>query len=608
VWVRRKVRTHIASAIVPLVVAGLATAHLAHAQPDPGQPPDHPLLFKAKPNILNLTVLGSAFDVGTVSDVEVADFNLDGRPDVAAAWYATDLQNSAANLRVLTIFANEGAAFRRVADIDLYVHSDIEALSVFRNGTSDIGQGDFDGDGDIDLAVAPFFGDELWFIENLGQFAFAKHLKFPFGFNSPGNFLTPPELLAADFNGDGREELACLADPIQYLDGQIVHFWKTSGTIGHMQRVYWEGVPPGIVIQWTRGLAIADFSGDGRPDLCFTASKGPGPECNPVLVFWHSLNLLSQRFLVHLEFPSILCSDVADVRPTAACPPGVLLTDLHGTTVQYWQHRCLGDVDFARVDQETGYAGLSPNRGMTAVVADVDGDGDPDLVTKQKLGELADADQIEITLSSAQGTQWTRVDPTPIDTSGFRNDASNGILRPRNLAVADLFGNTLPEIVAGFGLSAGPTLDGGGTLDIAVWSNSCVGDATINGQTDQKDLTAVLDSLRACAGDAAFNPDADLDKDGCVDSSDVRILVVDSYCGCAQCCGQLMGDADCNGILDGYDVAAFALAVSAGQVAWQAAYGQGGCDFLCVNDLNGDDEVDGFDVPVFVQLLTNWAE
>jgi hypothetical protein len=491
-----------------------------------------PTLYVRVPLTITITELGDEVESANITDVEVADFNGDGRNDIAVAWYATDSADMANNLRFLTVYLGSGTGnFTRAADIDLYEPNYmIEALSVFRNGSADIGVGDFDGDGDPDLAVTPFFGDELWFVENLGDGTFVQHLKYPFGFNSTGNFQTPPEAMAADFDEDGRDELVYVVDPIQYIQGDLVHFWTTSDTVENMHRVDWEGIENGVVVQWTRGLAIADFDDDGRPDLCFSGSINPPYEDDPVLVFWHDLNTTTRRFAVHLEYPSFLCSDVVAVQPDPACPPGVLITDLDGTEIEFWAHQCGPPVAFHLAAAEDGYAGYAVDYGMAAVVADVDGDGDSDLVTRQKLGGLTDKKQVEITLSGAQGQEWTRVRPTPVSTCGFQDQPGNEILRPRNLAVADLFGNTLPEVVAGFG----PSPAGGGVADmlrVACWANSCLGDVTLDGRTDVMDVSAVLAEFGQPSPPA--NPNADLNRDGQVDLADLSIVMADFGCVCS---------------------------------------------------------------------------
>jgi hypothetical protein len=496
-------------------------------------PPALPVLLVPESTTLTLAEFGAEIDRADITDVEVADFDGDGRNDVAAAWFATDLDDMSNNQRFLTFFFGcEPDAFVRGPDLDLYIPNYvIEALSVFRNGSSDIGVGDFDGDGDPDLAVTAFHGDELWFIENLGGGAFAQHLKFPYGFNSTGNLQTPPEALAADFDDDGRDELVYIPDPVFPVDPYLLHFWKTDDTVANMRRVYWNGVEGGAAVQWARGLALGDFDGDGRPDACFSASVNPPYEDDPVLVFWYDLNPAASEFVVHLEYPSFLCSDIVALRAEPALPAGVLVTDLDGTEMEFWAHAGGETMAFYRAAAEDGYAGLAPDRGMAAALGDVDGDGDLDLLTRQKLGSLNDTDQVEVTLSANDGHQWNRVDPVPLNTYGFQDQPYTTMLRPHNVAVADLFGNTLPEVVAAFGPS--PTDDPGERiLRVAYWANSCLGDVTRDGLTDLVDLTEMLFEMQEPRD--RFNPDADLNKDGQVDLADLNILLADYGCDCAE--------------------------------------------------------------------------
>lgn len=486
------------------------------------------------PQTIEIAAIGAEIDSAAITDVEVVDLNGDGRNDMAVAWFVTDTADMANNVRALSIYLGAGDAdFVHLVDIDLYVPDYfIEQLSIFRNGSADIGVGDFDGDGDPDLAVTPYFGDELWFIENLGGGAFAQHLKFPFGFNSTGNFQTSPEATGADFDGDGRDEFVCIADPISYLQGDIVHFWSTDSTIDQMERMDWEGAPGAATIRWTRALAVADFDGDELPDLCFTgAIDAEGTQ--PIMVFWYGLDAPSGEFSVHVEYPSFICSDVAAIQNDPDCPPGVILTDINGQRVEFWESTCDGNVDFVLAQQRNDFAGYSTNRGMVAAVADVDGDGFDDVVTKQRVGDLLASNQIEIALSGVDGRSWYRVSPTPVSTYGFQAYGSNEILRPRSFAVADLFGSTLPEIVAAF--EPGPPFSGsrtGTVLEVAYWANSCVGDVTRNGVTNFADLGALLGALGSCGDQSCINRNADLNKDGVIDLADLSILLADYGCNC----------------------------------------------------------------------------
>ncbi|MCG3125932.1 MAG: Protein TolB [Phycisphaerae bacterium] len=66
------------------------------------------------------------------------------------------------------------------------------------------------------------------------------------------------------------------------------------------------------------------------------------------------------------------------------------------------------------------------------------------------------------------------------------------------------------------------------------------------------------------------------------------------------CWADRRGDANCDGLVDSFDVDPFVLALS-DREAWEASHG---CDYVCVNDVNADGSVDAFDVDAFVACLT----
>ena len=75
---------------------------------------------------------------------------------------------------------------------------------------------------------------------------------------------------------------------------------------------------------------------------------------------------------------------------------------------------------------------------------------------------------------------------------------------------------------------------------------------------------------------------------------------------CEGGCGnQKLGDANCDGLVDGFDIQPFVMALTDPN-AWIAAYPN--CDILCVCDCNCDGTVDGFDIQPFVVCLTSGCE
>ena len=63
---------------------------------------------------------------------------------------------------------------------------------------------------------------------------------------------------------------------------------------------------------------------------------------------------------------------------------------------------------------------------------------------------------------------------------------------------------------------------------------------------------------------------------------------------------QAKADANCDGVVDNFDIDAFVLALTGGQAAWEAVYP---CNYFCANDINRDGGVDNFDIDPFVACV-----
>ena len=87
--------------------------------------------------------------------------------------------------------------------------------------------------------------------------------------------------------------------------------------------------------------------------------------------------------------------------------------------------------------------------------------------------------------------------------------------------------------------------------------------------------------------------------------TDTVTMEVDALTGAirltAPCDNSPIGDANCDGSTNNFDIDAFVLAVSSGQAAWEAQYT---CHFFCACDVNRDGSVNNFDIDPFVALLT----
>lgn len=506
-----------------------------HEESGAGTRTPPPVHFQPSPNILQVTETGPEFENSRISDLAIEDVDRDGCRDIVVAWWANHATDFNAHQRFLTIFYGDCIGnFSRGTQINLYVRDLAnQQRSIFANGTAAMALGDYDGDGDKDIAVTANFGDEIWFIENLGNRLYTPRFKHVFIINTAGNFMTPPRAVAGDFDGDGRDDLAYIIDPVQRFNFVTIAFWKTSSSLLNISRRTWEGADPGFVVSYTRGLDVADFNNDGKADLVFTGSQSVGEELMPaVSLIWYGFNSGSQLFSTAVEFPTFICSDVAAVKHPSLCDPGLAFSDRDGYRFASWNSTCGTGVDYAFGENEDGFSTTSTDRGMAIVAADVNEDGLPDIVTRQKTGNPTDCTRVEIALAGAPGNGWTRLPETTLESCGFDDTEFDQILRPRNLAVGNLFWNSAPEIIAGFG----PTIDGKSgrsRLEIAIWPNSCRGDVNHDGVTDVADLTALMSAF-GCAG-PGFIPDADLNRSGCIDLADLTLILADFGC---SCCGQ----------------------------------------------------------------------
>ena len=112
--------------------------------------------------------------------------------------------------------------------------------------------GDFDGDGDLDVAVANNTGDSLVYFNN-GDATFDGTSEF----GKPGPVGDPTlSLAAADFDGDGDLDLA--AGDMQ--SQSAVYLNSGDGTFGSR-------VDFGTSLEHIESLDWGDFDGDGDPDL-----------------------------------------------------------------------------------------------------------------------------------------------------------------------------------------------------------------------------------------------------------------------------------------------------------------------------------------------------
>ncbi len=179
---------------------------------------------------------------GNPRSVAVGDFNADGRPDLAVP----NINNESPGT-VSILMGNPGGTFRAP------VNYTVDGGPIF------VAVGDFNADGQPDLATANFSGNTASILlgnpppPNSGTFQ--APVRYAVG-------LFPYSVAVGDFNADGRPDLAVAnssSDNVSILLG------NTGGTF--------QAAVNYAVGRGPTSVAVGDFNADGRPDLAVANSS-----------------------------------------------------------------------------------------------------------------------------------------------------------------------------------------------------------------------------------------------------------------------------------------------------------------------------------------------
>jgi hypothetical protein len=373
-----------------------------------------------------LAVYGT-LPVAAPEAIVAADFNRDGRLDLAVS--SPDTVTPAPSVAIF--FGSAGGGFTP------------QPLVNVGGSPDDLVAGDFDGDGDLDIALcdraAPTGSVRILRNDGFGAFSVVAGV-------GVGN--NPTAIVTADFDRDGDLDLAVANDD----SDNVMFLTNTSGSFSVTQILGLAGGDTSPV-----SLAAGDFDGNATIDLV-TATAGTFK----LHVYRNQAAALTPFVTppIPLDTPYLLQAvAVADLTLDAQ-PELVALAD--GVSIR----RGLGSMSFD--PPQTVVARYSPSG---AAIADFNRDGRPDIAVVNEL-----SDDVSLLLSTTCQPQHLELSIQPsacsLGSFPFLLDAQVKAFDDGGNLAACADNTITPSIVPGTG-SAGAVLGGGGPLalqgGVATW-------------------------------------------------------------------------------------------------------------------------------------------
>ena len=331
--------------------------------------------------------------------VAVADFNGDGKPDLAVA------NRSSSDVNIL--LGNGDGTFRKAAN---YVLGQFPSF---------VAVGDFNGDHRLDLAVANGGGNStVDILLGNGDGTFQS----PVSYNTDAD---ADHVACADFNGDGRTDLLISS---------------STGVIGVLTG-NGDGSFQAAILTSTAGttpfVALGDFNGDGHMDVV-TGTGGASGESdfgNLIVLLGNGNGTFQTQVSSRLRFwPQFIVA--ADLNGDGKMDLAATVREnIFGGDIRVFLGN--GDGTFGDPAQVRGeFASL-------VAIADLNNDAHPDLFGLEYFDPQSNPMEIQWMLGKGEGTFQDAVfNPCALSSGCIQLST-----RPSWLAVADLNGDGLPDLV-----------------------------------------------------------------------------------------------------------------------------------------------------------------
>ena len=348
-------------------LAALAAVVLLAGMATPAQAQQHPPAFFPYPSTFQINGVVNSGDLLGVQAAAVGDFNGDGKLDIVSI---------AGGVWEIDVALGNGDGTFQAPIVNTFT---------FPQWTSPyaIAVGDFNGDGNLDLAVwctyAPENYNELIiFLGNgNGTFTYSNTYTAPNAYASPGS----NSLYVADFNGDGKLDVAALSPTCGSGNPwySCVYIYLGNGD-GTFQTGAWYTTTdpnhPNNVNAY--GMAVGELGTSGQPDIAVTQSNG-------MVVLLNNGNGTFGTAAYYddgISNPSEIGIAIGQVR-TGQKNDIVISSYRYGDVILYLNQ---GNGTFAL----QGSVGQAPGGSASWLVsmADINGDKKLDLVATDSVGEI----------------------------------------------------------------------------------------------------------------------------------------------------------------------------------------------------------------------------